>query len=293
MRLRRRTWVAAAAGGGLALATGGALALGDAMTRPALRAAGAPPPGLAAEAVRFETASGDAVSGWFAPGRAGQGAVLLLHGVRGSRHAMVARALWLHGQGVATLAIDLPGHGESPAPRITFGANESHAVPAALAWLGRRCAGERLGAIGVSLGAASLVLARPDPAPAVVVLESMYPTIEEAVADRLALHAGAPAAALAPLLLWQMPWRLGVSTAQLHPIDALPALRSPLLVAAGAVDRHTTLAETQRLFAAAQAPERALWIVPGAAHVDLHAFAPPAYEARVGGFLLGRLRTRA
>jgi fermentation-respiration switch protein FrsA (DUF1100 family) len=110
------------------------------------------------------------------------------------------------------------------------------------------------------------------------------------VADRLALHVGAPAAMLAPLLLWQMPWRLGVTTAQLHPIDTLAALRSPLLIAADAVDRHTTLAETQRLYAAAGAADKALWIVPGAAHVDLYAVAPSDYERRVGGFLESRLR---
>ena len=291
--MRRRAWMAVAASGGLLAATGGALALGDAMTRPALRAAGMPPLALQAEPVRFETSTGGPVAGWFAPGLAGRGAVLLLHGVRASRHAMVARALFLHRLGLATLAIDLPGHGESPAPRITFGANESHAVTSALAWLARRCPGERIGAIGVSLGAASLVLARPDPAPAAVVLESMYPTIEEAVSDRLALHAGALASPLAPVLLWQMPWRLGVSTNELHPIEALAALRSPLLIAAGDVDRHTPRAETERLYAAARAPDKSLWIVPGAAHVDLHAYAPADYERRVGDFLRDRLRTPA
>ena len=291
--MRRRTLLAVAAGGGLLAGTGGALALGDAMTRPALRAAGEPPSGLDAQAVRFATPAGAQVSAWFSPGRPGLGAVLLLHGVHGSRRAMTSRALYLHGLGLATLAVDLPGHGESPAPRITFGANESHGAAAALAWLAGRCPGERIGAIGASMGAAALVLARPDPAPSAVVLESMYPTIEEAVADRLAAHVGAPAALLAPVLLWQMPWRLGVTTSQLHPIDALPALRSPLLIAAGDVDRHTTRAETERLFAAAHSADKTLWIVPGAAHVDLYAHAPREYERRVGGFLQERLRARA
>jgi fermentation-respiration switch protein FrsA (DUF1100 family) len=284
----------ATAGGGLLAAAGGAFALGDAMTRPAPRPAGDPPPELGARAVRLPTAGGGVVAGWFSPPpRPGGGAVLLLHGVRGSRHAMLGRALFLRALGFGTLAIDLPGHGESPAPRITFGANESHGAAAALAWLQAQLPGERIGAIGVSLGAASLVLARPDPEPAAVVLESMYPTIEEAVADRLALHAGAPAAVLAPALLWQMPWRVGVEPSQLHPIEALPALRAPLLVAAGDLDRHTPLAETERLYAAARSPQRALWIVAGAAHVDLHAFAREDYERRVGGLMRRWLRAPA
>jgi len=288
--VRRRKVVLGAAGAGALGATGGALALGEAMTRPAMRKAGEPPAGLDAGTVRIPIAARAFVAGWFAPGLPGRGALLLLHGVRGSRHAMTSRALFLHRMGIATLAIDLPGHGESPAPRITFGANESHGAAAALAWLAQRCAGERVGAIGVSLGAASLVLARPDPAPAAVVMESMFPTIEEAVADRLAQHVGAPAALLAPALLWQMPWRLGVTPAQLHPIDALPSLRSPLLIAAGDADRHTTLAETRRLFEAARGDPKSLWIVPGAAHVDLHAFAREDYERRVGGFMQASLR---
>ncbi len=258
--MRRRTLVLTTGAGALlaGAGAGGALAFGEVMTRPALRAAGAPPPGLAATAVRFETSAGAPVAGWFSPGQAGAGMVLLLHGVRASRHAMMSRALFLHRLGIATLAIDLPGHGESPSPRITFGANESHGVTAALAWLARQWPGERIGAIGVSLGAASLVLARPTPAPAAVVLESMYPTIEEAVADRLDSHLFAGAGAVAPALLWQLPWRLGVTTAQLHPIDVLPALASPILVAAGAVDRHTTRAETERLYAAVRSVDRSL-----------------------------------
>jgi fermentation-respiration switch protein FrsA (DUF1100 family) len=121
----------------------------------------------------------------------------------------------------------------------------------------------------------------------------MYPTIEEAVADRLDAHLFAGAGRVAPALLWQMPWRLGVKLAQLHPIDALRTLRSPLLLTAGAVDRHTTLAETERLYAAATASDKSLWIVPGAAHVDLHAFAKADYEQRIGAFVQGHLRARA
>lgn len=107
-----------------------------------------------------------------------------------------------------------------------------------------------------------------------------------AVALFLALLAGL---ALVPLLLWQMPWRLGVDAAQLRPVDALPELRSPVLVASGVQDRHTTWAETQRLHAVAVAP-REIWGVADAAHVDLYRHDPLAYEARVIGFLARHLR---
>ena len=50
---------------------------------------------------------------------------------------------------------------------------------------------------------------------------------------------------------------------------------------AGTEDRHTTLAQSRRLFARAQAPKE-LWEVAGAGHVDYHRAARGEYEARVG-----------
>jgi alpha-beta hydrolase superfamily lysophospholipase len=65
------------------------------------------------------------------------------------------------GLGHAVPLIDLPAHGESEGERTGFGGRESAAVAAALAWLRREPPGERVCVIGVSLGAAELVLAEP------------------------------------------------------------------------------------------------------------------------------------
>ncbi|CAN5164203.1 alpha/beta hydrolase [soil metagenome] len=267
------------------------LLAGHRLSRPEQHRIGKPPPALRAESILLPTDTGGHVSGWFSAGTPGAGAVLLLHGVRGDRLAMLERALFLDRAGFATLLIDLPAHGESSGERITFGRHEGAGVRAALAYLARRLPGERLGVIGVSLGAAATVLTNPQPAPAALVLESMYPTIEEALKDRLALHLGAWSRALSPLLLCQLPWRTGVSANELRPIEGIGLLRSPLLLVSGALDRHTTLDETERLFAAAAEP-KALWIVEGAAHVDLHQIDRAAYEARVGGFLARELSRR-
>jgi fermentation-respiration switch protein FrsA (DUF1100 family) len=61
---------------------------------------------------------------------------------------------------------------------------------------------------------------------------------------------------------------------------------------AGSVDRHTTLAETQRIYAAARDPKE-LWVVNGAAHEDLHAFDPQTYEKRISTFLATHLQETA
>lgn len=288
--LPRRRWrVARAVLAGLAATALVALAAaGEWLSRPAARRIGPPPADLGAQAVRLE-ANGAALHGWFVPGRPGGGAVLLLHGVRADRTQMLGRARFLQRAGHASLLLDLQAHGESPGERITFGAREAAGVHAALQHLRRTLPGERMAVIGVSLGAAATVLAQPRPAPDAVVLESMYPTLEDAVADRLALHLGRWGAALAPTLLWQVPLRLGVGLHELRPLDRIGALGAPVLVASGSEDRHTPWPETQRLFEAAAAP-KALWRVEGAAHVDLHDFDPAAYEARILRFLRAHLQ---
>ncbi len=284
-RLRLLVVAAAFAGATAALLFGS----GEYLSRPAARSIGSPPPDFAAHTVHIPTATGQAVVGWFAEGSANGGAVLLLHGIRTDRTQMLGRARALNRLGYAVLLIDLPAHGESTGERITFGAQEAVGVATATAFLRSRLPGERLGVVGVSLGAASAVLATIEPPPDAVVLESMYPTIDEAAAARLEMRLGRAGAGLAPLLLWQLPLRTGVSLRELRPIERVASLRAPVLVASGAEDRHTTWSQTERLFQSARAPKE-LWRVEGAAHVDLHAHDPAAYERRVFAFLARYLR---
>jgi uncharacterized protein len=262
---------------------------GEILSRPAPSVIGQPPAELHASSIRLTVSHSQFVAGWFVRGKPGHGAVLLLHGVRANRLQMLGRARFLATQGYSVLLVDLPAHGESSGKRITFGAREAAGVSSALAFLRSELAGESIGVIGVSLGAASLVLSRPSEAPNAVVLESMYPTIAEAVTNRLVIQFGPVGAHLSPVLLWQLPLRVGVTQQALRPIVALPDLQAPLLIVTGTVDRHTTWAETERIFAAAKQPKE-LWAVQGAAHVDLHSYAPSAYEARILKFFARYLR---
>jgi uncharacterized protein len=253
------------------------------------RTVGAPPAELNAQAVTFASKSGSQIQGWFASGEPGKGAVLLLHGVRADRRDMVSRAKFLHARGFAVLLIDFQAHGESAGHLITFGDLESWDAIAALDFLRRSLPDERVGVIGVSLGAAAVVLAKqPLPIDAVV-LESMYPTIEDAVADRLKLHLGSWGALGVPLLLGQMKPRLGVGAERLRPIDHIAKLGAPLLLLHGSLDRHTSLEEARKVFAAASEP-KSFWEVPGAAHVNLHRYAARDYEQRVAEWFERYLR---
>ena len=263
--------------------------VGGALSAPVPRVIGPPPAVLVADTVTFTSQSGSIIHGWFSRGSTGQGAVLLLHGVRGDRRDMLSRAEFLHGRGFTVLLIDFQAHGESPGKRITFGDLESRDVVAALQFLRRSAPGERVGVIGVSLGAAAFVLAEGRPPVDAVVLESMYPTLEQAVADRLQIYLGRWGSALSPVLLMQVRVRLGIDADRLRPIDRIGDIHAPLLLVHGTLDQHTPIAEAQAVYAAASEPKE-WWAIEGAGHVSLYRFASVGYERRVGEFLMKYLR---
>lgn len=267
-------------------------ATGCVFARPARSVVGSAPLTLGARTVVFPSRSGSEIRAWLAPGRRGAGAVLLLHGMGGNRASMLARAAFLHHAGFTILAPDFQAHGESPGRHITFGALESLDAEAALAFLRASAPGERIGIIGVSMGGAATLVGSKPLAVDALVLESVYPTFNDAVADRLHVWFGPfgfIGNAVAPALVELVAPRIGVDPARLRPIDAIGNVLEPLLLIAGTDDRYTKLEETRALYARAQSPKE-LWEVRGAGHVDIHDYSPFEYERRVGAFLVAHLR---
>lgn len=258
--------------------------LGGRLAEPQLRPVGAPPVELGCSDVSFPSASGSTISGWFCPGVERRGSVLLLPGVRATRLSMVERGRFLHHAGYSVLLIDFQATGESPGDHITFGWLESRDARAAVNFLRTARPGEPVAVIGTSLGGAASVLADPPLPIDALVLEAVYPTIEQATGNRLAIRFGPAGRLAAPLLLFQLPFRLGVGLDSLRPADRIGSLQVPLFVISGSEDRHTSREDTLFLYRRAR-PPKTLWLVPGAAHVDLHRFAGAEYERRVLAFL--------
>lgn len=262
---------------------------GSALSWPVRRAVGELPRDLRGEAVTFSSASGATLKGWLLPGEPGQGAVILLHGVRGNRLQTLERARFLNQQGYTALLFDFQAHGESTGARITFGHLESRDAQAAVQFIKARLPGEKLGVIGISLGGAAAALAQPPLPVDALVLEMVYPDIHRAIENRLARYLGGWARGLTPLLEWQLQPRLGIGPEALRPLECVDDLRAPKLFIVGERDRHTPLNESQELFNAACEP-KTLWVVAGAQHEDLLKVARTEYEERVTAFFNQSLR---
>lgn len=295
-----RRWILIAVSACMAAVILGAIGVGELLTGAAPTAvdslAGTLSTDFPVEPVQISvnTASRDAdarVHGWMKRGARGGGVILLVHSIRSNRVEMLSRAKFLNAQGYGVLLIDLQAHGETFGDRITFGARESEDVGASVAYLRENFPSERIAAIGVSLGAAAIVLAQHALRLDAVVLESLHPTIEEAVENRLRLHLGEFGPTLSPLLLSQLSFRLDILPGELSPITRIGNLNAALLLISGTDDQHTKVAETRRLFDAARQPKE-MWIVPGGGHFNMHAYAGKEYEDRILDFLERYLRER-
>lgn len=246
---------------------------------------GPPPSDLRATSIELLSEAGATISGWHVRSEDGRGVVVLLHGIRGSRLGMLDRARMLNKHGYSTVLVDLQAHGESSGDTIMLGYREKFDVQAAVEYAKREHPGEKVAVIGCSLGGAAAVLASPLKIDALII-EAVYPTIEQAIENRVANTARLGALSGLPswLLLVQLNWRLGITADQLRPIDRIDDIGCPVFVISGSEDRHTTAAETEQLFEAANQPKQ-LWLVEGAAHIDLFGFTPELYEAKVVGFI--------
>jgi fermentation-respiration switch protein FrsA (DUF1100 family) len=282
-----------AAGGRLLLLTAlGVTMSGCMLANPVRTTVGPAPTDLGAKTVSYASGSGSTIRAWFAPGQRGGGAVLLLHGVGSNRTSMLARARFLHDEGFTILAPDFQAEGESTGDHITFGARESLDAAASMQFLRRAAPDEKIGVIGVSMGGAAALLG-PGPLDAnAFVLESVYPTIQQAVGDRLSAWfgpLGGVARLFTPAVIHFVGDEAGVTAADLQPIERIGRVRAPLLLLAGTADPYTRLVEAESLYARAPEPKSS-WLVNGAGHEDLYDYAPAEYEQRVGRFLLHALR---
>ena len=246
------------------------------LVAPANREVGPAPSGYGIEAVEIESDSGSRLAAWHIPRDGATATIILLHPIRADRRAMLGRAKLFHDAGYGRLLVDLQAHGESRGDNITAGYRERLDVSAALNFIRKRSPNHRIGIVGWSLGGAAALLGSPLRIDALV-LEAVYPTIREAVHNRISMRMGVLSHILTPALMAQLRPRLGIASSQLCPIDQIHDVGCPVLIAAGECDLHTTLAETKRLYDTATEPKQ-LIIFEGATHTDLLKYDPEKYN---------------
>jgi pimeloyl-ACP methyl ester carboxylesterase len=264
--------------------------MADSLTR---RPRATPPPQVeslsAQDAVTVTARDGLRLAGTFIPAANSPRAILMVHGLDGCRSCELygkfpAIARQLNRTGYNVLLIDLRGHGESPASRVTFGDTERWDVLGALDWLHQRGL-NRVGVLGISLGAVVTVRAglEPDGAQGInaMVLDSCFGDFGEVLAQDFTRDTGYPYFLLpGGLLMTRLLY--GVDMAHVRPIDEMPNLKSPVFMIYGNHDRYVTPAQQKAMIAAK--PDAEVWVAAGPDHASIHQMYPDEYMARVMKF---------
>ncbi len=235
--------------------------------------------------VVLDQAGAPELVGWVADRKGSCGSIVLLHGRGANRLALVERAKLLFDAGYSIVLFDLSGHGESGGAIQGFGYTDGQDAARIIAFARQRFPGERLGAVGSSLGAAAFVFAAQQAPADAYVLEQLYASLRETTAWRMPFHFWR--GFQADVLLAQMPLRLGLSADNAKPVDRLGKIGEPLMLLAGSIDPFIDRGQVLALQNAAVGSEL-VWF-EGAGHVDLLRYDQPRYRDAVLPFLATKL----
>jgi pimeloyl-ACP methyl ester carboxylesterase len=249
--------------------------------------------GLASEDVTVRSADGVEIRGWWVgAGADAKGSVVMVHGLNRSRIEMVKKVPFVHDAGWNALLIDLRHHGESGGRATTFGAREKGDVEAGVKLARERSPGPVV-LWGVSLGAASVVLAAADDARvAGVICDSSYRSLADTVRHHLDLFRHfrwwlriVPTWPVSNIVLFWMGERGGFDPATVD-IQAAAAQLSgrPVLIVANSDDPRMPKDIAFDLQKAV-GPTAHVLIVPGHSHGGAWRDGTEAYEAAAGEIL--------
>lgn len=242
--------------------------------------------------------AGIAIAGWWLPAAAADApAVIVVHGFTACRrdHAVLLPAGMLHRNGFSVLLIDLRDHGDSTIEdgRFAGGTDEYRDVLGAWDWLkiDRGVPAERIGLVGISLGAATVLLAAgQEPGVAAVWEDSSYADLDSAILAELE-RAHYPTILAAG----------GVLAARLlsdddlisySPLDAVRRFAGRPLFITHEADSRLSVAYARELEAAVlfDGGDVESWLIPGAEHTEAMITHVDEYERRLAAFFKRSLR---
>ncbi len=285
--------------GGLGLVAILSYLLSELFTRPPRKPVGPTPAdlGLPFEPITFASHDRRQLVGWLIGPRLTGPPVVILHGYSDHKSSYLDQARFLYDHGYPCLIYDQRGHGESSRARVSLGPLEAQDVLEALHMLQETGRGERFVLWGISMGAATALLAgaRSDSVTGVI-SESSFGELTQVVADTLRLRFRLPVFPLAPLALRFASLACGVDLLEVDIGNAVEGLGDiPLQVVSGAVDPRMPPEVGDRLLARAKVGREHL-VVAGADHSECWALGQPEYGRRVLALiessLLGRLEKK-
>jgi hypothetical protein len=220
--------------------------------------------------------------------------VICMHGFNDDHSSMGVFGKWYHEKGWNVLMPDQRGYGQSEGDYIGWGYDERLDLVGWISWVIRHDAEAEILLHGVSMGAATVLMATGGALPHNVkaaISDCSYTTIEaemrhvvEAYKAKGGRVPPLPAGLTFQTLRQTAIRRSGFDLRSAAPVEAVERSKTPTLFIHGADDDFVPAHMMSKLFRAAQCPKSFLW-VPGAEHAAAVGIAPDLYWSTVDTFV--------
>ena len=248
------------------------------------------------EDVEFESRGGDiTLKGWYLPGEDQRPTIIFVHGITSMRSGdnAVELASFLVPLGFNILMFDLRGHGNSAGTQVSYGYYERQDLLGAFDYLlGRGVPAQRIGVLGMSMGAGTAVLGlAQEPAIQALVADSTYARASDLITKEIDLKTPIPkwiAPVFIPGATLIARLRFDIDIGELVPEEAVADLDYPVLVIHGLADTRIPTEHGVRVHEAAHRDSK-IWLVPGVEHVDAFKDRKDEYVERVAAYFEDRL----
>jgi len=238
---------------------------------------------LSYESISFRTSDSMLIKGWFIPAqnKKSDKTIIICHGYPFDKNNILGATYFL-AERFNLLLFDFRYFGESKGTHTTVGYNEKKDFLGAVRYLKERNL-TKIGAMGFSLGAATIIMANAKDVQAIVA-DSSYANIDKMIERTYFIFPGMTKLPFVWLTRLYTRVFLGISTKDISPLKDITKIKSPVLLIHGGRDSQIPVENSRMLYEASNKTRTEFWLVPDADHGYALNLYPEEYQKRVFDF---------
>ncbi len=234
------------------------------------------------EDITFKTSDNIQIKAWFIPSEKSDKTIVICHGYPFDKANVLSFAGFLHPH-FNLLFFDFRYFGESQGKYTTVGYKEQKDLIAAVKYLETRkdIDKNKIGALGFSLGGATILMGADKTNIKAIVADSSYATLDNMLKESYKIFPGFvkfPFVATTRLLSKLL---INTDISKVSPMESIKKLKTPILIIHGEKDSEIPVENAHQLYQNSNKDSTELWIMPKTDHGQGHVMYTQEYENKI------------